>query len=71
VKAAQLNDRLSRMDPHSHVQLGSVRPAVLGEGSLRVNGGTHRVLRTPEGDEEGVTLGVDLDAAVFGERFAE
>jgi hypothetical protein len=44
---------------------------VLGKGSLRLDCGTHRVLGTPESDEKGVTLSVNLDAAVSGERFAE
>ena len=48
--------RLARMDAHPHAD------AVLLQESLRRAGRARRIARPAEGDEEGVALGVDLDA---------
>src|SRR6266571_4469673 len=57
--------RLARVQPHAHVY----RP--VGQCTLAVRGGGHRIGRPGEGDEERVTLRVDLDALVLGKRRAE
>ena len=57
--------RLARVDAHPHGD------AVLLKKSLRVAGRGRRVARTAEGDEEGVALGVDLDAVVRLPRLAQ
>jgi hypothetical protein len=50
------------MDPDSHPHLGVFWPGVARDSALRVDGGGNRLLRSPEGDEERVSLGVDLVA---------
>ena len=57
--------RLARVQPHPH----AYRP--VGQRALAVRGGGDGVRRAGEGDEERVTLRVDLDALVVGERRAE
>ena len=50
--------RLARVDAHPHAD------AVLLQKSLRAAGSGRRVARPAEGDEEGIALGVDLDAVM-------
>ena len=57
--------RLARVQPHPH----AYRP--VGQRALAVRGSGDRVRRAGEGDEERVTLRVDLDALVVGKRRAE
>lgn len=59
------------MNAHPHPN--RFRPARLsvGQGSLRVRGGPHRVSRRCEGSEERVTFCVDFHTAVASERGAE
>ena len=57
--------RLARVQPHPH----AYRP--VGQCALAVRSGGDGVRRAGEGDEERVTLRVDLDAFVLGERRAE
>jgi hypothetical protein len=63
--------RLAGMDAHAHQKRCSLRPRVLAEASLARNRSRHPVLRTPEGDEEGVPLCIDLVATVLGEALAQ
>ncbi len=53
---------LPAVQPHTDADRSVV------EGSLRVGGGCDGVRRPREGDEEGITLRVDLDPAVSAER---
>ena len=57
--------RLARVQPHAHAN----RPA--GKCALGVRGGGDGARRAGEGDEERITLRVDLDALVVGKRRAE
>ena len=57
--------RLARVQPHAHAN----RPA--GKCALAVRSSGDRVRRAGEGDEERITLRVDLDALVLGKRRAE
>lgn len=57
--------RLTRVQPHAYAN----RPT--GNHALTVRGGSDGVRRAGEGDEECITLRVDLDALVLGERGAE
>src|SRR6266540_620999 len=59
---------LAGVETHPDANLHSVAPRVRGERPLRCNGGRDGVPRTAEGDEKGVSLRVDLDAAALGER---
>ncbi len=58
------------MDAHADAQLASLS-GMFGEGALSSDRGFAVPLGGTEGDEEGVSLGVDLDAAVGGERVAQ
>ena len=55
--------RFARVDPDSHPHLGVFGPGVARDRALRIDGGGDSLLRPAEGDEEGVSLGVDLVAA--------
>jgi hypothetical protein len=44
---------------------------VVGEGSLALDGGVQSSLGGGKGVEEGVSLGVDLDALVGGEGLSQ
>ena len=57
--------RLARVQPHPHAN----RP--VGKYALAIRSSGDRVRRAGEGDEERVTLRVDLDAVVIGEHRAE
>jgi len=59
------DERLPRVDAHANAD----RP--LDECGLRLTGRYERVSRPREGDEEGVALSVDLDAAAPLERLAQ
>ncbi len=63
--------RLARVDAHADTQLSVVGPRMLGEAELARDRAGDGVLGAPEGDEERVSLRVDLVAAVLGERLAE
>ena len=54
------DERLARVDPDPHAKRGAVRPGLGGERPLCGHGGRDRVARACEGDEERVTLRVDL-----------
>ena len=56
-------------DPHPHLHVFG--PAVLDDGALDVASGLDGCSRAPEDDEEGIPLGVDLDAVVRGEGGAQ
>src|SRR5437764_1031356 len=62
------NVRLTGMQPHPDANLHSVVPWVRGERPLRRDGGRDCLSGPRERDEEAVTLCVDFDAAVLGER---
>ena len=55
---------LAGVDPHADPELDVVGPGMRGEGALGGEGADERVVGAPEGVEEGVSLGVDLDAAM-------
>jgi hypothetical protein len=55
--------------PYSNVDL--LRPQVFGDGPLRRQRCGDGVLRATKDDEEGVSLGIDLAAAVLGEERTE
>jgi hypothetical protein len=59
------------MEAHADAQLASLWPRMFGEGALSSDGGLQCPSGGAEGDEEGVSLGVDLDAAVGGERVTQ
>ena len=68
---SSLSAGLPGVNPHAHSKLRPVRPLVLGERTLPVDGCGHGVLGPPEGDEEGVALRVDLMSAVGCEGLAQ
>jgi hypothetical protein len=59
------------MEAHAHTHLHAFRPAPGRERPLRGDRGCDRVARPREGDEERVTLGVDLATVVLLERRAQ
>ena len=59
------HERLAGVDPHAHADRAAL------ERVARLGGGGDRVGGAREGDEEGVALRVDLDAAVRGERLPQ
>ena len=63
--------RLARVQPHPDEELHTVGPRVGCEVALRIHRSRDRVLRAPERDEEGVSLRVDLVAAMRRERLAQ
>ena len=60
-------DRLPGVEPHPHLDLDAVGPAVRQQGELALDGGEERIPGAREGDEEGVALRVDFVAPVSGE----
>jgi hypothetical protein len=59
------------VDTHADTKLGVFRPGMFLETALARDRSRHRVLGPPEGNEERVSLRVDLVAAVFGEGLAQ
>jgi hypothetical protein len=59
------SDRPSGVDTHPHAD------RAVGERPLRFSCGDHGISRAGEGDEERIALGVNLGAAVIGERLAQ
>ena len=62
---------LAGVDTHADTKLGVVRPGMFFETALAGDRSRHRVLGPPEGNEERVSLRVDLVASVFGEGLAQ
>ena len=56
---------LARVQTHTHPHLAALGPPVLRERTLRHDCGSQRRIGTPKGEEEGVSLGVDLPAAAL------
>src|SRR5215467_3140472 len=56
--------RLPRMDAHAHANREVPRPGMIHEPLLRFDRGPHRLRRSAEDHEEGISLGIDLDALV-------
>jgi hypothetical protein len=63
--------RSAGVNAHADAQLASLGPGMLGESALGLDCGLEGSLGCGEGIEEGVSLGVDLDPAVGGERFSQ
>jgi hypothetical protein len=57
-------NRCSRMDAHTHANWGVLGPWMTRQPSLGVGRGKHRLRRSAEDHQEGVPLGVDLNASV-------
>ena len=57
-------DRLSGVDAHAYPELDFVFEVMGGQGSLRLDRPGDGVVGFGKGVEEGVSLGVDLDAFV-------
>ena len=60
--------RLAGVDAHPHAHVDALGPTLGRERPLRAHRGGDRVARPREGDEERVTLGVDLATVVLVER---
>ena len=60
--------RLAGVQAHPDPALSAVGPGVRRKVALRADRGGKRVLRRPEGDEEGVALRVDFAPLMGGER---
>ena len=60
--------RLAGVHPHTHTHVDALGPTLGCERPLRAHRGGDRVARPGEGDEERVTLGVDLATVVLVER---
>ena len=58
------------MDPNPNPNRGTVRPGLAGKGLLDRDRSSDRVTGAVEGNEERVTLRIDLPAVMGGERFA-
>ena len=56
---------LARMQPHAHTHLGALGPFVLGKSLLRDDRGSQSRVGAREGEEERVSLVVDLSAFAF------
>jgi len=56
------DERLTSVDPHPHTDGDTVGPGLRGEPALRGYSGANRVARAREGDEERITLRIDLVA---------
>ena len=62
---------LAGVDAHPDPQLRALRPFVLGETPLCLDGCRHRFLRPPKGDEERISLCVDLVPELRCKRVAQ
>jgi hypothetical protein len=62
---------LSGVKAHPHLDLDVVRPLVLCEGALRADCAGDRIARPCEGEEERVTLSVDLATTRRSKRLAK
>ncbi len=62
---------LARMETHSDGERSVRRPTMVRQRTLSRDCSLDRLARMVERDKEGITLRVDLDAAVLGERGAE
>jgi hypothetical protein len=58
------HQRRAGMQPHTYPQWRAIRPGITCQCALRVDGRGQCISGAGEGDEEAVTLGIDLDAAV-------
>ena len=56
--------RVARVDAHPHAQVAAVGPLVSRQRGLRGRGGLDGGAGLAEDDQEGVAVGVHLDAAV-------
>ena len=63
--------RLAGVHADAHAHLDALGPTLGRRRALRAHGGGDRVARSPEGDEEPVTLGMDLAPVVLLERRAQ
>jgi hypothetical protein len=63
--------RLAGVHAHAHAHVHAIRPAMGRKRPLRTHRGGDRVARPRERDEERVTLGVHLAAAMLVERRAQ
>ncbi len=63
--------RLTGVQAHANLDGFALRPLVSGEVSLDGDSRVDRVLCPPEGDEEGVALGVHLAPVVRSHRGAD
>ena len=61
--ALAAHGRLAGVQAHAHADVDAARPVVLGVGALRLDGCRDGVAGAGKGEEEGVALRVDLDAA--------
>ncbi|MDQ2981461.1 MAG: hypothetical protein M3R26_03925 [Actinomycetota bacterium] len=59
------------MYSHPHAHLLVLRPGLFCQPALGLGGGSEGIVRTTESAEEGVALGVDLDAGVGLDRLSE
>jgi len=69
--AAVRYNRLAGVDPHPHLHLHPVRPAMRQDRKLPLDRSLHRVTRAREGNEERVALRVDLVTVVVAESLAK
>ena len=69
--ARPLDERLARVERHSHADLHASRPPLGGDRPLRLDVHSEGVDRARERDEERIALGVDLEAVPFRERGAQ
>src|SRR6185436_20989745 len=70
-EVALVADRgLACVQPHSHLQFDTARPAVRRQRALRGDGRRDGVAGTSEREKEGVTLAVDLMPAGSGTALA-
>jgi hypothetical protein len=69
---APVGDRsLAGVDADPHTDDAVLRPTMLRQHAKRSHGSSHRPARGPEGDEEAITLAIDLDPVVLSERVAK
>ena len=59
------------MDSHTHAECASIWPGMCSKCALRLPSGLNGVLDAAKGDEEGISLGIDLVAAMVGERLTQ
>lgn len=63
--------RIARVQAHADLDLNAVRPGMLRKRTLSVRRRRDCVTRARECDEEGLSLTVDDDAVVLGERLLQ